>query len=295
VYAYFLGRQAAAIDAEHEGADPDLVRLRGRRPLVLAPIANPENAEAIVTVAHALAPPEVGRVLMLTVVVRSRDEDADALIDNAQRVLSASLRSSLALGLEPEAMTVVADDPWLAITRVARTHACEVVLLGLSKLDDAATLAHVDGLLADVGSDVVILRAPPGWHLERVERVVVPFAGGAQQETLRARLLGALARLATPRVTFLRVLPRSVSEASCRRAERALKRALEGREVGRASGECVRSDDPVATVVEAATGADLIVLGLPRRDVDQGALGGFARALLAALPQSCAVLMIHRK
>jgi len=300
VYAYFLARQAAAIDAEHEGADPDLVRLRGRRPLVLAPIANPENAEALVTVAHALAPPEVGRVLMLTVVVRVRDEAADALtddalIDNAQRVLSASLRSSLALGLEPEAMTVVADDPWQAITRVARTHACEVVLLGLSKLDDAATLAHVDGLLADVGSDVVILRAPPGWHLERVERVVVPFAGGAQQETLRARLLGALARLATPRVTFVRVLPRSVSEASCHRAERALTRALEGRELGRVSGVCIRSDDPVATVVEAATGADLIVLGLPKRDVDQGALGGFARALLAALPPSCAVLMIHRK
>jgi len=295
VYAYFLSRQASAIDAEHEGADPDLVRLRGRRPLVLAPIANPENAEALVTVAHALAPPEVGRVLMLTVVVRTHDENAEALIDNAQRVLSASLRSSLALGLEPEAMTVVADDPWQAITRVARTHACEVVLLGLSRLDDAATLAHVDALLADVGSDVVILRAPPGWHLERVERVVVPFAGGAQQETLRARLLGALARLAAPSVTFLRVLPPSVSEASCRRAERALRRALEGRELGHASGVCVRSDDPIATVVAAAAGADLIVLGLPKRDVDQGALGGFARALLAAVPPACAVLMIHRK
>ena len=312
VYAASLRRTAAAVDAEQEGAHPDLVRLRGRRPLVLAPIANPSNAEALVTVAHALAPPAVGRVLMLTVVVRGSDagigpgpsdlerEDGardadDERIDNAQRVLSASLRSSLALGLEPEAMTAVADDPWQAITRVARTHACEVVLLGLSDLDDADTLARVDRLLADVGSDVVILRAPPGWHLERVRRVVVPFAGGAEQETLRARLLGALGRLAMPSVTFLRVLPTSVSEASCRRAERALGRALEGRELGRTSGRCVRSDDAVATVTAAAADADLLLLGLPRRDSDQLVLGRFARALLPTLPPSCAVLMIHRK
>ncbi len=295
VYAWLLGRQAAAVDAEQEGAHPDLVRLRGRRPLVLAPIANPANAEALVTVAHALAPPAVGRVLLLTVVPRTPGEDAEAHVENAQRVLSASLRSSLALGLEPEAMTAVAGDPWEAITRVARTHACEVVLLGLSRLDDATTLTRVDRLLADVGSDVVILRAPPGWHLERVRRVVVPFAGGAQQETLRARVLGALARLADPRVTFVRVLPRSASEASRQRAQQALARTLEGRELGRCEGVCLRSDDPVAAVAAQSAEADLLVLGLPRRDTDHATLGRFARALLAALPPSCAVLLIHRR
>ena len=295
VYAWLLARQAASVDAEHEGADPDLVRLRGRRPLVLTPIANPENAEAMVTVAHALAPPTVGRVLLLTVVQPGDEADHEGAIDGAQRVLRSSLRSALALGLAPEAMTSVADDAWDAITRVARTHACEVVLLGLSDLDDEATLARVDRVLTEVASDVVILRAPPGWHLERVRTVVVPYAGGAQQETLRARVLGALARLAEPRVAFLRVLPESVSEASCRRAERALRRALEGRELGRVTGACVRSDDPVATVAAAAADAELLVLGLPRRDSEQTTLGPFARALLPRLPSSCAVLLIHRR
>jgi len=297
VYAWLLARQADAVDAEHEGAQPDLLRLRGRRPLVLAPIANPSNAEALVTVAHALAPPEVGRVLLLTVVRPGGGDaaDADRAIDNAQQVLRASLRSALAFGLEPEAMTSVSDDPWQAITRVARTHACEVVLLGLSDLDDAATLERIDQLLADVASDVVILRAPPGWHLERVRRVLVPFAGGGQQETLRARMLGALARLAQPHVTFLRVLPTSVSEASRGRAERALRRALEGRELGTVRAACVCSDDPVATVAATAADADLLVLGLPRRDAAQATLGAFARATLATLPPSCAALLIHRK
>ncbi len=295
VYAWLLGRQAASVDAEHEGAHPDLVRLRGRRPLVLVPIANPANAEALVTVAHALAPPSVGRVLLLTVVPRVPEEEAEPHVENAQRVLRASLRSSLAFGLEPDAMTSVADDPWEAIARSARTHACEVVLLGLSSLEDEATLAKLDQLLSDVGSDVVILRAPPGWHLERVSEVVVPFAGGAQQERLRSRLLGALGRLAAPRVRFVRVLPESVSDASCRRFERALERALEGREFGRSEGVCLRSDDPVAAVAGEAASADLLVLGLPRRDAEQAALGRFARQLLGSLPPACAVLLIHRR
>jgi basic amino acid/polyamine antiporter, APA family len=294
-YAWLLGRQAAAVDAEHEATEPDLVRLRGRRPLVLVPVANPSNAEALVSVAHALAPPTIGRVLLLTVVSRSPDEDPEPHVENAQRVLRASLGTALALGLEPEAMTAVAGDPWEAITRVARTHACEVVLLGLSRLDDAATLARVDRLLADVGSDVVILRAPPGWHLERVRDVVVPFAGGAQQETLRARVLGALARLADPRVRYVQVLPSAASERARLRAERALRHVLEGRSLGRTEGLCVRSDDPVAAVAATAATADLLLLGLPRRDTAGAALGSFAPPLLASLPPSCAALLIHRR
>ena len=294
VYAWLLGRQAAAVDAEQEGAHPDLVRLRGRHPLVLVPIANPANAAALVTMAHALAPPAVGRVLLLTVVPKGNDVEAEAHVENAQRVLRASLRSSLAVGLEPEALTVVAHDPWEAITRVARTHACETVLLGLSQLDDATTLARIDRLLVDAGSDVVILRAAAGWHLQQVRRVVVPFAGGAQQETLRARVLGTLARLAAPRITFVRVLPASASEASRRRVAQALTNALEGREAP-SEVVCLRSDEPVQAVAGQAADADLLVLGLPRRDTDHAALGRFARALLAALPPSCAVLLIHRR
>jgi hypothetical protein len=62
VYIAALRSQARALDAELEASDPDVVALRGRRPLVLTPVANPANAEALVSVAHALAPPEVGRV-----------------------------------------------------------------------------------------------------------------------------------------------------------------------------------------------------------------------------------------
>lgn len=52
-----FGRSARIFDASSEGFDPELVKLRGRSPLVLVPIANWTNAAAMVTVANALAPP----------------------------------------------------------------------------------------------------------------------------------------------------------------------------------------------------------------------------------------------
>ncbi|MBA2667787.1 MAG: amino acid permease [Trueperaceae bacterium] len=311
IYVWLFARQAAAVDAEHEGAHPDLVQLRGRRPLVLVPIANPASAEPLVTVASALAPVRIGRVMLLSVVehsdvqrgatVRALDPhsaptaDVEAAIENAQRVVRQSLSAAIELELFPEALTTVASDPWDEIGRVARTHDCEILLLGLSQLDDRATLARVDDLIATVRSDVVILRAPAGWHLERVERVLVPFAGRGDQDRLRARLLGALSRLAHPEVEFLRVLPLDTTDASLARLSRTLADTLAGRELGRVMSVCLRSDDPVASVLERSTDVDLVILGLPRRDESRGVLGAMARSLVAALPASCAVLMIHRR
>ena len=68
LYAIYLAPRARVVDASTEGLDPEIVKLRGRRPVVLAPIANPASAETLVTMAKALAPPEVARVQLLSVV-----------------------------------------------------------------------------------------------------------------------------------------------------------------------------------------------------------------------------------
>ena len=296
VYIVALKTQARALDAELEGAHPDVLALRGRRPLVLTPILNPANAEALVSVAHALAPPGVGRVTMLHIVRRTEGPvPASADLATAQRVLGASMAAALGLGLAPQALTSLADDPWAEIARVARTLDCEVLLLGLSDLHHADTLARLDDLLGAVRSDVVVLRAPPGWHLERCQRVLVPFAGRADQERLRARLLASLARLANPEVEVVRLLPADVGEASRQRAQHQLERWVEGRELGRVRCVAEPAADPVAALAGRAATADLMVLGLPRRDADGHALGPFAATVTAAAPASCAVMLVHTR
>jgi basic amino acid/polyamine antiporter, APA family len=299
VYIVALKAQARTLDAELEASDPDVVALRGRRPLVLAPVANPANAEALVSVAHALAPPRIGRVTLLHVMPAApagAGAGAEATgLATAQQVLAASLEAALALGLAPQSLTTLADDPWDEIARVARTLDCAGLLLGLSDLGDPATLARLDALLARVRSDVVVLRAPPGWHLERCRRVVVPFGGRADQERLRARVLASLARLADPEVEVVRLLPEDTDEATGRRAQRRLERLVEGRELGRLRCVVERTDDPVAALTRRAADADLLLLGLPRHDADHHALGAFATAVASAAPSTCAVMLIHAR
>ncbi|MBU0640572.1 MAG: hypothetical protein KKB50_17055 [Planctomycetes bacterium] len=61
------------MDAYSQALEAELVRLRGRGPLVLVPIANPYNPVAMVGVATALATPRVGRVILFSIVPPPRD------------------------------------------------------------------------------------------------------------------------------------------------------------------------------------------------------------------------------
>ncbi len=175
LYWALLARRARVVDASAEALDPHLLQMRGRSPLVLVPVANPQNAAALVTVAQALSPPGVGRVLLLSVVRTPEEgwqagEPPQSLLDT-RAVLQEAVTASFAAGLSPEALTTIAPQPWPEIIRVSRVHLCESLLLGLSDVNSA----HLEELISSVACDVVVLHAPPDWQLEAVHRVLVPI------------------------------------------------------------------------------------------------------------------------
>lgn len=61
-YLWLFHKRAMIVDAVNETTDPDLLELRGRSPLVLLPIGNPQNAYNLTTFAACLTPARVGRV-----------------------------------------------------------------------------------------------------------------------------------------------------------------------------------------------------------------------------------------
>ena len=73
LFLALFGRRARVVDELAAAVDPEVGRLRGRNPLVLVPLANPAHASGMIAVAGALAPAGVGRVLLLSVVVRPDD------------------------------------------------------------------------------------------------------------------------------------------------------------------------------------------------------------------------------
>ena len=291
LYVSALRRRARTVDAFRGALDADLVRLRGRSPRVLVPIANPANAEAMVGVANALAPPVVGRVTLLSVVIPpgpAADAPGSPSLVTAQAVLHQALTASFDREMAPEVLTTVSRDPWHEIVRVARLHRCESLLLGFSQITEDVMGSQVEKLIGRTPSDVVVLRAPKGWLLRDTRRVLVPVRGRHMHNELRARLLGSIWRLGSREISLLRVVPGSASELQCTQVRQALERTARD-EVPYASSHLVtKSDDVVEAIVEHASEFDLLVLGLRRR-----AFGDVA--LRIAERTSCAIVMISRR
>ncbi len=267
LFLKLFARRARVVDASAEATDPELVRLRGRSPLVLVPIANPSSAESMVAVANALAPPRVGRVLILSVIHPPRSWTSGVYpqqLIEAQSVLREALTASFAASLAPEALTTVAPVPWIEIGRVARSYRCESLLLGLGRLDEQVMGGELERLVSLVECDVVFLRVHSGWKLNNVKRVLVPVGGRGGHDALRARLLSSLLRTGTREIRFLRVVTEGSSDLMVLRARQELLRLARDEVPGSSSAVVVRSNDVAREVGSRADECDLTVLGLQR-------------------------------
>ena len=293
LYWALLARRARVVDASAEALDPQLLQMRGRSPLVLVPVANPQNAAAMVAVAHALAPPGVGRVLLLSVVAAPDDGwqagDSPRSLRDTQAVLREAVTASFAAGLSPEALMTIAPQPWPEIVRVSRLHRCESLLLGLSDVNSA----YLEELISSVACDVVVLHAPSGWHAAGVHRVLVPTRGLGAHDKFRARLLGSLCRTGEREVTFLQVLPERESALQCERAQRRLAQFADEEVPNRASALVVRHDKPIEEIARRAEHFDLVVLGLERIGKNRRRFGQLAPVLAQRI--DCATVMISRR
>jgi APA family basic amino acid/polyamine antiporter len=289
--ALFKGR-AEAGDAAAEGLDPRLHQLRGKSPLVLLPIANPKNARSMVEVANALAPSEFARVLLLTIIRSPKGGDMVTQLADAQEAVRQALSASYTEGHAPEALITAASDPWAEIRRISEEHRCESMLVGLPPVLDAVD-RPLEDLINDVDCDVAMMRAPDDWLIGAAKRVLVPVGGRGEEQELRARLLGTLCREAPREVVFLTVVPTTASEDDLAAALRQVTRLAEMKIPMTAKAEVVRSDDPIAAILDESKGADLLVLGLRRARTGRKMLGSINRRL--ALEAPCAVMLLSRR
>ncbi len=291
----FAGR-AAAFDASAEATNPALVRSRGRNPLVLVPMANAANAASMVAVAHAVAPPGYGRVMLLNVVHPPKTwtpGEPPSSLAAAESVVREALTASFAEGLTPQALLTVSAHPLEEIRRVARTLHCDSVLLGLRDLSASANEEAFDRLLDRVPSDVLLLRAPPGWKFREAARVLVAIGGRGRHSPLRARLLGSLRRIRVPQTTYVSVLAVDTGPEAVQRMKRRLEVQAEDEMGGIAEVVVECAADPAAEIIRRAEDADLLILGLYQEAGRHLRLSPFL--LRIARETDCALLVLGYK
>ncbi len=294
LYVALFAARAQAVDAFAEAVDPQLSVLRGRSPLVVVPVANPASAPGLVTVGSALAPPVVGRVLLLHV-MRPPERDTghvQSAIEASQAVVRRALAASLEEGHSPETLMTISADPWGEIARVAEGHGCQSLLLGMTAVKEAQ-VERLEELLNRVTCDTVVLSANDGWTLGAEARVIVPIGGRGGHDNLRARLLGSLGRSGLRRVTFLRILPPGTGERERRHAEHTLRTFADEETRGSPNAEVLLSDDVVSALSTVAGEGDLLVLGLQRHRGKR--LFGEVALQVARQSRSATLLISHHE
>ncbi|MGF1670181.1 MAG: amino acid permease [Balneolaceae bacterium] len=295
LFVSFFVKRAEVVEASEQALDPNLVRLRGLSPLVLLPISNPSNAESMVFVANALAPPVVGRVLLLSIVIPSKEkDDLQKRLTVSRDVTAQALRASFDAGLRPDTLTTIADHAWEEIERVARVHNCRSLLLGLSDLNDIQTSQNLEKLVKQVKSDVVVFRQPySGWKITEARRILIPVAGFSSHDPLRARVAGSLWRASQPEITFLQILHPNTPQDVIQKNQVKLSR-FAGRIIpGKTEAKVILSDDVQKELIKQTAEHDLVIMGLGKPGVHEKAFGSIALAL--AEKTNTALIFISKK
>ncbi len=295
MFMTLLARRARVHDAVTMAQDPELVRLRGQNPRVLVPVANPGSVRAMVGLAHILTPVHLGRLTVLSIVVRPEDwipeQDADPM-ESATEVARQAISAGVHWGVRVEAMMIAARDPVIEIARVANRVRCDMVVVGFSRISEERTGTSAERLLSSVESDVVVLRAADDWDLAGIRDVLVLVAGRGGHDTLRARLLGSLMRVGRRRVTYLRVLPEDASPGAICSARSEMTR-LAADETWETAEVVVQTDkNPIAVATRHAQKADLVVLGVQRVGKTR-LFGRFTRRL--AQQTECPMIVISHR
>ena len=293
IYIWIFERRARILDAATETMDPALIELRGRSPLVLVPIANPAHASAMAFLGACVAPPKVGRVLLLNVAALGDDPARDEeQIDIASDILRQSMSSAMRMGVHVECLSTAAANPWAEIAQVAHSHRCASVLLGMSGLKDAQVRTRLEGLADQLPGHIIILHSPPGWQPREMHQVLIPVGGRVVHNVLRARLIGGIKGRAaqTPSFSYLLVLPTDTSESKVTHLQRLWVQLAHEESGGDAAVNVVRSENAAAEIISAASGVDLVILGLSRVNGRRRVFGAVVTQVVDQVPEAVMIV-----
>jgi nucleotide-binding universal stress UspA family protein len=221
----------------------------------------------MLSMVSALIPPEVGRILLLSVARGPKHPDGvpiDDELEQARETLGEAMKRAYNYGIPVEALLTIAPDPWAEIERVASLYRCEAIVLGMGETVDETFDKNVVRLTNALDTNIMFLKAPEGWQLPEYADVLVPTAGRSDHSKLRARIFGSFARKGARRVNFCTVVSPDIRPDKEQKLFNELHNIMLDEFPSGGKVEILRSSDIATALVQRAASADLLVLGMPR-------------------------------
>lgn len=295
-YMGFLAARAEAMDAASQSIDVALRQSRGKREVVLVPVASPRTAPSLASLAGMLVPPGTGRVVVLRVAIAepgAAEETVREALSASHAAVDAAATRVFTEGHAVDVQLTVAAEPWSSIRRIAEAQSAGSVLLGLPPRGDTLRSDALNGLLRGLQCDVALLCGTQEFAPARCRRVLVPIGGSNDHDAMRARVLGALLRSGAEHFTFVRVLAPDAPAEQEARARHRLRRLIDDEVRGRGELAIVRSADAAEALLGASVDHDLLVLGATRSLRGTWALSELL--LRTAAESSCPSLILSRR
>ena len=253
--------------------------------LVLVPVANPETIPDMIHLAFALAHPEDGKVIALSVSLGDVEQEATT-IDEVKEIIDSIYQENQRVTIESITATSVAR----GILDATREFGVDLVILGLQQPRRGEVMLGkvVETVTQTAACDVIIYR-----HVARKEpfdRVVVPVNGTFQSQ-VSARVGLLIGRTYETTVEAMHVQPSDASQyQGLARIEESIEQLPEHRRIRRT---VVTAQDPAQGILSRTSRTDLVVLGFrPRTDLERVIYGDTGRTLMNRAEGP--VIMVYR-
>ena len=245
--------------------------------VVLIPVANPATARGLIQLGLALAHPEEGRVIPLTVSLGEAEREAES-IEQIEPICDALSTE----GREVELKTVTAPSIARGILDAIREENADLVVLGLNKPDHGQVVvgAIPESVAETAHCDVLIYRA--GVSSIDFGRVVVP-ANGSDHARVASRVAIMLGESFHKPIEAIYVHNSSSAYWQGRGRLEETLRDVPGQAIVKRT--LVTGQNPTSGILSRIDEDDLVVVGYSRRsDLQRWLYGDFSRELLNRAP-----------
>jgi amino acid transporter len=230
---------------------------------ILACIADPRGAPAILGSADALARRFNGEIVGLSVVEVSDGEALPRGLDHVpeiQNILEGVLDRFLANETPRRALVKVSHRVSFAITETALEEQCNMIILGRARrvrfLDRIFSTA-VDRVVRSAPAQVMLISAEK-WP-DKIENILVPYDPSHHAE-LAVDLVGSFGKAYGAKPRVVQVIPDTTKRADVEATREALTRTL-ALKCPEADGFVVQARDVLSGLMPEVRKADLIVMG----------------------------------